>query len=1205
MKARKVKIMLAAVLAFAMMIGTSTFSSFAEDGHSWAFTPIGDTVKIECMASHECDFKEEKEVVVKPEDVTEEEAQYNGQEHHAVVEGLDAFDGTDVHLRSNTILYSKDSSFSSLLSTAPVEVGTYYARANIDFDYNLNPHFATLNTQFQITAKKVKVTWTPEEFVYKREPQGPVPSVPDDAFVAGEDVQLSDVVFKNEDEEVIEKPTNAGKYTAEVKLEGADKENYELQNAEVDFEIQKKPIDIQWEGDQFTYNGERQVPQETITEPEDADMVDITYFKQDGEHEVPTPIDADQYLAIASLKDADNFKWTPTSETQFPFVIDPMEIPVQWGDDTTFEYDGEEHAPSVSIVPNYTVRGDDVDVIASKEKAVGTHTSTAELTGSKKTNYFIKEGTETCDFEITAKAVTIVWSNTELTYNGQVQFPTAKVNQHDLVPGEICEVTTIESFSDEACTQPVESKDVNEDGYYAKASGLSNDNYVLKEPLDDEPASYITHFIIKPFALSVKFSDNSFDYDGEEHMPTAELQTAFNGDDVEPVITISGPKATDIGDGILAAIHAGTYTATVDKEEGLTGESAKNYTLKKDKYTYQFKINPKRVSISWMRPANNEYGDIIEGAAPVDVPAGDIPRLVFNGKHQAPFAKVADGELIEGDECFVTVTAPLEAVEVGEYEAQKINMSNPDYTADDSGTSYEIVSRPVKLLWDAKEAIYNGEKQERSVEITNLQKNNRNVVFPCEVTRIGYSDGHHFGKDGEDDDEPDYDPEDPKPAEGSVIEQDRTPIDAGTYIMTAYELSDPYNYALFVLDPETNLPTGVNVAEYDPLYTIHQYKIQKIDWTGYQVIYNASNQLPVAKVGDLQGPDTDEECKLILTNEEGVEDYKGECNAGNGYTVYILDKDGIRNMNYIFDYEKMEEENYGWHKFIIKKRPLTITAKSKTITYGDKPANNGVKYSGLINGNVNKDKKSDGTPADGVIKGKITYTYTYQKYGKYGTYKIIPGKSGEVTSDNYQIKFVSGKLKVKDKIGKLVAKGTAKGQTAVTIKWNKVTGAKKYVIYWAKCNKDESKVVCKKIKTVKASKRKFVKSKLKKNFKYKFCVAAFDAKGKQLARSYEGHFTTGNVSGKFTNPKKLTVNKKKVNLKVGKTFKIKAKIKKVKSGKKLFTAGHAPKLRYMSYSPAVATVSKSGVIKAKAKGFCRVYVQAVNGMWKVIEVNVK
>ena len=66
MKARKVKIMLAAVLAFAMMIGTSTFSSFAADGHNWAFTPIGDTVKIECMASHECDFKEEKEVVVKP-----------------------------------------------------------------------------------------------------------------------------------------------------------------------------------------------------------------------------------------------------------------------------------------------------------------------------------------------------------------------------------------------------------------------------------------------------------------------------------------------------------------------------------------------------------------------------------------------------------------------------------------------------------------------------------------------------------------------------------------------------------------------------------------------------------------------------------------------------------------------------------------------------------------------------------------------------------------------------------------------------------------------------------------------------------------------------------------------------------------------------------------------------------------------------------
>ena len=47
------------------------------------------------------------------------------------------------------------------------------------------------------------------------------------------------------------------------------------------------------------------------------------------------------------------------------------------------------------------------------------------------------------------------------------------------------------------------------------------------------------------------------------------------------------------------------------------------------------------------------------------------------------------------------------------------------------------------------------------------------------------------------------------------------------------------------------------------------------------------------------------------------------------------------------------------------------------------------------------------------------------------------------------------------------------------------------------------------------------------------------------------------------------------------------------------------KLSYESSNTKVATVTKKGVIRAKAKGTCMVYVYAQNGVYKKIKVTVK
>ena len=83
------------------------------------------------------------------------------------------------------------------------------------------------------------------------------------------------------------------------------------------------------------------------------------------------------------------------------------------------------------------------------------------------------------------------------------------------------------------------------------------------------------------------------------------------------------------------------------------------------------------------------------------------------------------------------------------------------------------------------------------------------------------------------------------------------------------------------------------------------------------------------------------------------------------------------------------------------------------------------------------------------------------------------------------------------------------------------------------------------------------------------------------------------------------MKKTKITLAEGDTSKISASQTKVKSNRKLIADGHAVSYRYRSSNKNVATVSDNGTIEAVGQGFCRVYVQTKNGMWKTIEVTVK
>ena len=176
--------------------------------------------------------------------------------------------------------------------------------------------------------------------------------------------------------------------------------------------------------------------------------------------------------------------------------------------------------------------------------------------------------------------------------------------------------------------------------------------------------------------------------------------------------------------------------------------------------------------------------------------------------------------------------------------------------------------------------------------------------------------------------------------------------------------------------------------------------------------------------------------------------------------------------------------------------------------------------------------------------------------------------------------------------GKLCVKVKKSKKKAISLTWKKIQVAKTYVIYGAKCGTSYKKIATVHRKT-------FTNKKLKKGTYYKYMVVALNEKGEVVAISKLIHVAT--KGGKVGNCKKLKVNKSKVNLKQGKKFKL--KVKQIAESKKVKLKKHR-KIAFESDNQDVAVVSKKGIITAKKKGKCSVYVYAQNGVYKKIKIRV-
>ena len=356
-----------------------------------------------------------------------------------------------------------------------------------------------------------------------------------------------------------------------------------------------------------------------------------------------------------------------------------------------------------------------------------------------------------------------------------------------------------------------------------------------------------------------------------------------------------------------------------------------------------------------------------------------------------------------------------------------------------------------------------------------------------------------------------------------------------------------------------------------------------IDKLSYKVTYGAPAFKITAKAKDTESDIrfASDNKKVATVSEDGTVTIR---NAGTAKITVSMD----------------ESQNY-----LAVSREVIITVAPKNITV---TADNKNKIAGKA------DPVLTYTAKGLVGKDTLSGITVRRKAGeKVGIYPITVSQASG-SNPNYRITFRKGiftieqadqsKLSGKDvyrlKLQVFFATGKAQ-KNSIVVSWRKYPGAAGYDVFWCYCN---GSINYKKAGTVKNGKLSMTHKNLKSNREYKYFVAAYKmVKGRKIyiAKSNEVHVAM--KKARTTNAFSIKVNRTTVILKPGKTFRLKCQLTSENRKKKLLS--HPSSYRYYTTNSKIATVSQNGVIRAKAKGSCSIYILASNGVYKRVTVKVK
>ena len=356
-----------------------------------------------------------------------------------------------------------------------------------------------------------------------------------------------------------------------------------------------------------------------------------------------------------------------------------------------------------------------------------------------------------------------------------------------------------------------------------------------------------------------------------------------------------------------------------------------------------------------------------------------------------------------------------------------------------------------------------------------------------------------------------------------------------------------------------------------------------VDKLSYKVTYGAPAFKITAKAKDTESDIrfASDNKKVATVSEDGTVTIR---NAGTAKITVSMD----------------ESQNY-----LAVSREVIITVAPKNITV---TADNKNKIAGKA------DPVLTYTAKGLVGKDTLSGITVRRKAGeKVGIYPITVSQASG-SNPNYRITFRKGiftieqadqsKLSGKDvyrlKLPVFFAAGKAQ-KNSIVVSWRKYPGAAGYDVFWCYCN---GSINYKKAGTVKNGRLSMTHKNLKSNREYKYFVAAYKmVKGRKIyiAKSNEVHVAM--KKARTTNAFSIKVNRTTVILKPGKTFRLKCQLTSENRKKKLLS--HPSSYRYYTTNSKIATVSQNGVIRAKAKGSCSIYILASNGVYKRVTVKVK
>ena len=913
-------------------------------------------------------------------------------------------------------------------------------------------------------------------------------------------------------------------------------------------------------------------------------------YNVNGTWQTEAPTHAGTYEVKVSVPENGDF--AAASDTKI-YTIKPREVVISGITANAKVYDRTVNAELdySKVVFTGRVKGDTLTVsaegtFADSNAAKGKTVTITNLilSGVSADNYVLAaNGQQTSTTaDINPKEITVTITPNGGIYEGTITPATAKLN--GLVgKDDPAIILTYTGTANDGT--PADGKVPSKAGTYTVTASINDSNYSLKE--EGSSAKFIVEKAYPQLSISA-VTDKNY---GEEAF---KLGVSNKGDGSKSYAS-SNDKVVKVDEnGTVTIVGAGKATLTVslvecanytkDQKEVTVTVKKINHSLVVTKLTYEvtygdpvFKIaaNAEDTESGIHFTSDNENVTTVSADGTVTIKNAGTAKITVSMDESQNFLAVSKE---------VTVTVAPKEISVTPDNASKVyGESDKEFTYTPSGLVGEDTLSDITLSRAEGDNV-------GTYEITAAQKKDANpnysvkfnkgtfTINPKEITVTITPNGGTYegniisaaavlnGLVGEDK------PEiiltyAGKANDGTEVNGTKTPVLAGTYTVTASITDSNYNLkaegttAEFVV---TKATPGLSVAAVsDKSYGEGAFKLGVSNKGDGLKSYVSSNE------------------KVVTVDEKGTITIVG---AGTATLTVSL----AESANYTAD-----------------RKAVTVTVAPKEITV---TADNQKKIAGEADPVLTY--TADGLVGEDTLSG---ITVKRKAGEKVGTYTVTVSQEAG-SNPNYRITFKKGiftiqqadqsKLKGKDvyrlKLPVFLAKGKAK-KNSIVLSWKKYTGATGYDVYWRYC---DGSINYKKVGTVKNGKLSITHKKLKKDREYKYFIAAYKmVEGRKIYIAKSNGVHVAMKKAATTNVASIKVNKKKVTLAVGKTFTLKCEIKAENSSKNLVF--HTSSYRYYTTNSKVAIVSKAGVIKAKGKGTCSIYVLANNGVYKKVKVKVK